>query len=835
MPFVLAAAVMSVTSMSTTLPALADGGSEEGYDDGFVNTRFTETRDGFTVFANNKEEGGVTVTLDSASFTKEYFALELRVSYSLADDGLLPVRFYANETLLKGSTSATLPVYDYDGNASAVEIDENGYLALEGGFEGFIYFASSYTEGVSEISSVRAEFDGVHRGELTVFNAFQCTQPGMKPPKDGGEEAVTVTAENGAVVADGFVLSYAGGEKNGKINAAFKTPVALDSEYLVLDVTATSEARVSFFVNGSGTALGAFSETVSYLSKNASEATQGVMQLQKSEGFLVLPENFNGVICFNRTEIGALNEINSLQIELDKAYSASFTVNGIFATDRLLSYISTDKATISETVVENFAGSADHVVSISSDASLFDRTKNYLAVKFKMLTLASDEFSYLRFIVNGNHIAGDTDANPGTMLNAYPADGSQAILLQHHWGNWIVIPKSFDGVIYIPMSQLALTEDPTLFGFGFDAGHQTKFEYAIGTADEPGGACIWTDLSTGRRLVDLQSYRSPDSECISTLSSFEANSAGKITDEAVVCDGGVSAFTTYSYNYEVFGGVALEEAWKDELVVHIKSRAEGGVAANIPDDGDDFGNLEFELGDNAFDMASGIALNVQCLSAECYFRVYVMDENGYVWGADYSGSYNFVTDGVAVGMATQFFNFFYGEGSYGTLYIPKDRFTPQSSYRGQEIATGETMGKITKIIFSFDMLYGLGRTMSVGAMANVDTEGNAISRVFIPAQMTDVQLGIGTAQGTLVSCPGTAKHIANFALRRVGEEEVPGADNSIVDSGSTLVATKKEPAEKKSGCNSSIGRCLLPMTMLPAIACGVVAVVFSVKRKTNIK
>lgn len=834
-PSVFAAAVMSVTSMGTALLALADGGNEE-WDDGFVNTRFTETRDGFTVFANNKEEGGVTVTLDTAAIlTREYFAIDLRVSYSLAEDGTLPVRFYVNDTLLKGSEAATLPVYDEEGNHSTVEMDADGYLALTGGFEGFVYFASDYTEGVSEISSVRAEFDGVHQGELTILNVFQCALLGMKPPKGEVEEAdITVTTENGAVVADGFVLSYAGGEENGLIDAVFKTPAAFDSEYLVLDVTTTSEVHASFFVNGSETALGASSETISYLGKNAADAMNGVMQLEKSGDFIVLPANFNGVICFDKAEIGEIDEIDSLQIELDKARSAAFTVNGIHATDRLISYLSTDKASISETTVENLAGSNDHVVSISSPTSLFDRTANYLAVKFKMLTLASDTFTYLRFIVNGDVIAGDTDENPGTELRAYPADGSAYILLLHHWGNWIVIPEHFDGVIYIPMTQVALTKDPTLFGFGFDGGHQAKFEYAIGTADELGGACTWTDLSEGLRLVNLQSYRSPDVAGISTLSSFEANAAGKITDEAVVCDSGVSAFNNYSYSYETFGGVSLEEAWEDELVVHIKSQAEGGVPLNKPDNGDDFGNLEFDLGDNAFTMASGLAINVQCLSAECYFRVFVMDEDGHVWSADYTGSYNFVSDGVAVGMATQFFNFFFGEGSYGTLYIPKDRFVAENSYCGQPIPTGTAMGEITKIIFAFDMQYGLGRTMSVGAMANVDIENKTITRLFTPAQMTDAQLGIGTAQGTIVSCPGTDKHIANFTLRRVTEEEVPGADNSIADSGITLVAIKKEPVEANDGgCSSSVGLTLLPIAMLPMI--GGVAAAIAKKRKTNNK
>lgn len=836
-PSVIAAAVLSFTTIGTPLLALAEDESEKtSWEDGFVNTQYTETRDGFTVFANNKEEGGVTATLEkSGVLTKEYFALELRVSYSLAEDNLLPVRFYLNDIILKGAEESELPVYDDEGNDSTVTMDENGYLTLEGGFQGFVYFSSDYTEDVSEISSVRAEFDGEHQGELTILNVFQSEILGLKPTKGEVEEAdITVTTENGAVAADGFVLSYAGGEKNGLVNATFKTPASFDSDYLVLDVTTTSEVHVSFFINGSETALGASSETIFYLSKNAAEAINGVMQLRKSEGFIVLPENFNGVIRFNKAEIGEIDKIDSLQLKLDKAHAASFIVNGIHATDRPVSYISTDKATISETAVENFAGSSDHVVSIASPKSLFDQTENYLAVKFKMLTLASDTYTYLRFLVNGNQIAGDTDANPDAKLRAYPADGSDYILLDHHWGNWIVIPEHFEGVIYIPMSQAAVTKDPTLFGFGFDGEHQTKFEYAIGTADELGGECTWTELSEGQQLVNLQSYRSPDVAGISELSSFEANATGKIIDEAVVCDSGVSAFTTYTYSYETFGGVSLEEVWENELAIHIKTQAEGGIPANIPDDGDDFGNLEFDLGDNAFTMDSGLAVNVMCLSAECYFRVFVIDEDDYVWSADYSGSYNYVSDCVAVGMATQFFNFFFGEGSYGTLYIPKDRFNPESSYCGQPIPTGETMGKIKKIVYSFDMQYGLGRSMAVGAMANIDVENKTITRVFMPTEMTNEQLGIGTAQGTVVSCPGTEKHIANFSLRRVSEDEVPGADNSIVDSGITLVATKKEPVENEGGCNSSIGLNALPMIMLP-VAGGVVALVIAKKRKTNIK
>lgn len=295
-----------------------------------------------------------------------------------------------------------------------------------------------------------------------------------------------------------------------------------------------------------------------------------------------------------------------------------------------------------------------------------------------------------------------------------------------------------------------------------------------------------------------------------------------VTDEKVTVDSGITVFDTYSYSFVKFGGIYLPEEWENQLVISVKTAFEGGSAITADDADEDFGYMELNLGDNAFDMTSGLALNVLCLSPECYFKVLVIDENGAVWIADHSRTdYTCVADRVPVGMSTLFNNFFYGEGSYGTLYIQKEWFSLTDRYNGELLnQTATEMGKITKIVIGMDHLWGLGRSMCVGRMANVDLQNKVFTTVFNPATMTDEQIGAGASGGTLVSCPGSEAHVNNFALRRLLLVETPGyeepdtpdvPDDSSSSEPDSSSASTSAPAQsgndatESKSCSSSIG------------------------------
>ncbi len=816
--------------------------AQTGSENGVVWQQVSEDRDGFAMSVNGAAEGkGVTLTQEASPFDFNYLAVTMNVSYVVNESGdeYFPVKIFINGSLLAGTPAEGgevyfLEAYDDDGKTLEVEQKYGGYIFLPPAFAGTLYFPKALLNETSEISQIRVTYDGTHDGELVLLNVYGCERVGDKL----GEPVVNrnnlkATTDEGISLSDGFVVEKKGGAEGNGIHLV-QDAVDFDSKYLGMDVTVTEagqpgDAYLFIKLSIGGKTVVPESGTRFPVSCRDDGSRSYIENL--FGGWFVIPAGFDGTVYIDaETYLKGTTSVSALDILFDGGHDGKLTINDFFGCENVgasfhpaegVLFEAGENASITAEKVENTAGNTFAKMIKNPPFPIAD--EEYLAVKIKMLSCSAvSDFTYIQFSVNDRLLTGDSGAAgeiAENLIDAVPADGT-AIKLEQKWGNWIVIPSEFDGVIYMPVAKYcAGIGGIGSFSFLFDGGHTNSFEYAIGAAESVGAAPRFLSLNEEtekvKEVARLGDFKAESAEIVSVfdLSSFKTTEGGAISDPAVVCDEGVQAFDSYSYSYSKFGGVSVDEGWENQLMVHIKSQFEGGKPMNPTDNKDAYGYLEFSVAD-PFALSTGLTVNVQCISAECYFNVLLIDENGGVWNADYSKTdYTFVSDGAPVGIATLYDNFFFGEDSYGTLYIPKEYFHSVASYQGEPVEMAAEMGKIEKIVFSFDMLYGLGRTMSVGKICDADIDTEKVTCVFDPSQMTDEQLGIGTAKGTAVACNTSQAHADNFALRRETKEETPGYveperpgdSSSSQNSASESTGGSAVPANGcKSGCKSGV-------------------------------
>lgn len=818
----------------------AEEAASPAYNDSIVMQTISENRKGLAVNVSGAEAGaGITITQDPVAFDYNYLAIRLVSTYvdetTSGGDQYRPIQLYVNGQQVVGPNDyASLEAYNSDGTQRAnVDLKWGGYIFLDPDFDGTLYIPKELLGGIAELTGLKIAFNG-YGGELVVTDVLGCDMAGtqMGTPVVN-ENNLVATTSGGVAVSDGMNVEFAAGSEDGILTLTHNA-LTFDAEYLAIDMTVTGANEndpyvvAEMYVNGKLIGTDGVDQ-LSVYNRDPEETETYTCIENKWVCWNFIPNGFDGIVYIPKTLLGGITEISEISFKFDKIHSAKLTLNEVFACDSVNAapipttgtVIKADEGvTMTATTISNTAATSGYFVT---GDGLAMNDEKYVAVYMDMKSCnVSQDFTYIYMYANELQVLEGKGE-----IKAYPADGSDALTLECKWGNWVVIPSEFEGVIYFPVGTFFAGETELYgFRFTFDAGHTQEFDYKVGVADALGGTPNYLDLSTPAEevtsLLDYAGYRAPQVN-IETVMDVKALSAenGVINDAKVTFDTGITAFDEFSYSYVKFGGVSLEESWENQLVVAVKTQFEGGQPLNITDHGDDYGYLEFTAAEG-FELADGLAMNVQCLSGECYFRVYVIDEDGGVWQADHNATdYTFVSDGAPIGMATLFNNFFYSEDTYGTLYIPEDHFVPSEYYNGAEIAEPDTeLGKIVKVAIGMDMLYGLGRTMCVGAIANVDVENETYTRIFNPVEMTDEELGIPDAKGSVVACPGSELHVANFKLSRELLEDTPNyeepeqppvdsatsstEEDSVTNSASTS-ATTSDSSEGLFGCFSSIG------------------------------
>lgn len=821
--------------------------------DEVVMQTVSEDRAGFSMTVSGAAQGsGAQITQEPVAFNYNYLALRLISTYVVNANGdtYFPVQLYVNGNLVQGPEDyIALPTYNADGTKAEAQIETKwgGYTFVTPDFDGYIYIPASVLN-IKELTSLKVAFDGAHDGELVIADIFGCKNEGERLGAPVINEGNLIAEGQGVTIKDGFELSYvADGTNFGQLKATFDE-IAFNSEYLAVDLTidkavninAASDQYAVFELYVNNTVTGTIDvDSISVYCRSNSEITAVE---NKWNNWFFIPAGFDGILYISKTLIGTPTAISQLSLRFENVHSVEMTINSVFGCDQVGSDFtlhtgtmfttSVNTNTINATTVENTVAGIT-TATVTTTNTLAMTNDDYVAVYVKMLSSnypyggpsESDPNTYIRFSVNGILLP-----EKGEITTHKPTDGSEGVAIAHQWGNWVFVPYGYDGIFYFSVKDyLPGQTSLSSFTFTFNETHLQKMEYKVGVATEVGGTPTWLDFVTGgtaetvKEILNLSQFKAESSDIAIVMPTIGYTAENNIiTDEKVTADSGITVFDTYSYSFVKFGGIYLPEEWENQLVISVKTAFEGGSAITADDADEDFGYMELNLGENAFDMTSGLALNVLCLSPECYFKVLVIDENGAVWIADHERTdYTCVADRVPVGMSTQFNNFFYGEGSYGTLYIQKEWFSLTDRYNGELLnQTATEMGKITKIVIGMDHLWGLGRSMCVGRMANVDLQNKVFTTVFNPATMTDEQIGAGASGGTLVSCPGSEAHVNNFALRRLLLVETPGyeePDTPVVpddssssepdsSSASTSVPTQSgtDTTESKS-CSSSIG------------------------------
>lgn len=788
----LLAAAVGIGCLAAAVPiaglARAEG-ETESYGDAIVSYSATEERPGFTVLVQDADEGdSVTLSQEPVSFEYEYLAVSFLLSYSNGEGGdrSLPLKLQINGTSLQ--TEGMLAAIDAEGTQTEIAT-QDGYFVLTPEFKGTIYFPAALLGGAEEISQFGVSVDGTHDAEFVVLNAYGCQNTGdpLEEPVINDNNMI-VTADEGIEVAAGFQITKTGTVQNNGVHIV-QDPVPFDSKYLGIELAVTETVQFEndhnilfkIAINGNDPITPEHNTLFPVACRDSDRSTIVNMY----GGWFVLPEFFDGMLYLEaEAYLEGATEISQIDFLFDEAHTGEMTVRNIFGCEEIGSaynpltgtiFFKGEQATISATNVENtgfntYAGFKRYPAEAVGD-------NKYLAVyvKFDSFTVAdpADHFTYVSFTVNG--ILLPEMGN----LTGYPADGSGPVQIEHKWGNWVVIPDSFEGVIYFPLeTYLPGITALESFQFGFDGSHMQNLAYKIGFAEEAGGVPVYIDLTKDKEAEIVKHVARFENYLPDERTTKEVVELASFAEENLVYSGdGLEVFDTYTDTEVRFGGVWMEEkSWENSLVVHVKSPMEGGKPVNSEESVDPYGFIEFNL-DAPTELLSGIAVNVQCLSGECYFRVYLIDENGCYWSPSYGGTYPLVAEGAPGEMQTLYQNFYYQEEDYGTLYLPKTSFVLDAYYSGENTPS-DGMGKIVKIAFSFDMLNGLGREMCIGSIANVELDWEAgilnVTRLFVPSSMTDEELGIGTVAGTVVSSPSAEIHVANFVLQRETLEQTPG-------------------------------------------------------------
>ena len=757
------------------------------------------------------EGAGVTLTQEAKAFEQDYLALRLYLSYveNANNDQYLPFKLHINGKHI--ATDAKIKAIDYKGEAAEdVDLKWGGYIFLTPKFNGTLYLPKTLIDE-SSINSIKLTFDGTHNAELAVMSVYQCKAVGEKlgevtPVVDPYN--VQATADAGTTVKNNMVIEEATGDAGNGAHLTFKE-ADFSSKYLAVDMTVLGVGSDPYVVTSlkvNGNVIGTNDTDIIPFTQRSN--LENIVIENKWPTWFFIPGGFDGTLYLEKSKfLNGVDKISSMDVLFDGAGSHSGTkikINSVFGVDTEGGTVSgktyeySEGATINETTTTNTVGNVTASVNLEKTTL---QENDYLAVYMDLKSGApAGDFTYIGFSVDDRLL-------PEMGNVPYYPTGGEASSVEHKWGNWVVAPDGTKGVFYFKASTYGIT-GISKFTFVYDGGHTNELDYRIGVAHELGGevSYIAHKAASGQKIVEFDSYlpEATYAEKVFDLAAIHYDD-GAVDDESVTKDDGVLVFDSFSYITKEFGGVYLQDDYVDQLVIYVKSQNDGGAPMAIPND---YGFLEINLGESGFNLADGFAVNVQCFSTECYFRLILIDENGGYWACNYAKTYQLVQNGVPLGIATLYENFYYGEDYYGTLFVSKDNLINLTEYNGVAVDAKSEIGKIVKVGVSMDMLYGLGRKMSIGVMANVDLENGVITRVMDLSNLTEEEFNAA------IILPGDEAHNANFALSREALEDTPyyeeeecqhvDADNDgICDKceeviGKTSVETSEEPSAQTS-------------------------------------
>jgi hypothetical protein len=342
------------------------------------------------------------------------------------------------------------------------------------------------------------------------------------------------------------------------------------------------------------------------------------------------------------------------------------------------------------------------------------------------------------------------------------------------FGNWFFIPENFDGVIYIPAEDL----------FGAN-GLQT--ELSSFTVDYSNGNVGKTSTVYYRYVYLADAIGDPVSQenVLIDFCALQADENGVITDKNFRVSGNlIVKNTTKTSSYWTAEIIELGDSFEGALKMGVKSETLGGVAVQGTYN---FGWATVRL--DAFTPHDGLAVQVYAPLGECYFKIVLEDENGYFWQADISDLPKSITpDSFRITYKEERGEvkgangcFYLSDKKIGTLYIPYTKFIPLTDgadFKGDDLAKGESMGKIVGVHFGLDMANGLGQTLAVGTGAEVSLENGELRYLFGTRDYSDAELNLQNPSfgGTFKSAC-TAAHENNWAWSRLIDRELPGYVN----------------------------------------------------------
>jgi hypothetical protein len=382
---------------------------------------------------------------------------------------------------------------------------------------------------------------------------------------------------------------------------------------------------------------------------------------------------------------------------------------------------------------------------------------------------------------NGNWFIVHLGANGSTITEAdgvwIPgvSDAGKDASVEKKYGDWFFIPTGYAGTLYIPAAEYFKgVTTVTDFMAAYDAPGQntldsTAIEYrTIFAADEVG------DTATEENLIfDFASYLD--------------KGVGTFEDDSLTLTGLYAEVEeTEAGSYYTATGVEITVPLANALKVTVKSNDEGGV--NIPPPRD-YAWLDITLA-APVTPADGLAFTVfGCSSGDSMIRLMLEDANGAFWRPNISfgpdpTSFPFMTDGLALSLNGIYNNFLYTAGDRGTVYVAYSRFAnvtdPNLFKDKQDMPAATVIGDIVKLYVGVDVMYGLGRSASVGAFANVDITANTVSKIVDTAELSNTEVNLNT--GTVIKCTDTAAHIADLILDRITESELtPVIDKTDLD------------------------------------------------------
>jgi len=131
----------------------------------------------------------------------------------------------------------------------------------------------------------------------------------------------------------------------------------------------------------------------------------------------------------------------------------------------------------------------------------------------------------------------------------------------------------------------------------------------------------------------------------------------------------------------------------------------------------------------------------------------------------------------------------------GTVYLDYSRFAPSKA--------GATMGRIKTVAIGFDHYWGLGRSMGVSAIADVDVVAKEVHRLLNLTELTDADLSL--TPDTVVYCNEPSAYRDNFELYRIAERDLK------FDTGKTITMPEKgylsvvPSIHDTKGCGAAMG------------------------------